>query len=91
MFLAFSEITRLLISDIAHLNLREDSLPYKHVVGHIIYDKNFPRIQTVVNKLDSIDTTFRFFKMEVIAGKEEFITSVVSVLMVFSVSCMLRE
>ena len=67
--------------NIAHLNLREDSLPYKHVVGHIIYDKNFPRIQTVVNKLDSIDTTFRFFKMEVIAGKQEFITSVVRVLM----------
>lgn len=34
-----------------------------------------------MNKLDSIDTEFRVFKMEVLAGDEDFIAKVVSVLL----------
>ncbi|KAG0281780.1 tRNA(m(1)G37)methyltransferase [Linnemannia exigua] len=35
-----------------------------------------PNLKTVVNKTDSIDTTFRFFKMEVLAGEDNMIAEV---------------
>ncbi|KAJ7161296.1 Met-10+ like-protein-domain-containing protein [Mycena crocata] len=57
---------------IAHLNLNDEYLPYKHLIGQILLDKN-QRIRTVVNKLDSIDTQFRFFKMELLAGDADYI------------------
>ncbi|KAJ8523330.1 hypothetical protein ONZ45_g246 [Pleurotus djamor] len=57
---------------IAHMNLLEEYLPYKHLIGQVILDKN-KRITTVVNKLDSIDNQFRFFKMELIAGEPNYI------------------
>ena len=59
------------VGHLAHMNLREHQLPYKHFIGQVILDKN-PRIRTVVNKLNAIDTTFRFFKMELLAGEEDF-------------------
>ncbi|PPQ79404.1 hypothetical protein CVT25_002674 [Psilocybe cyanescens] len=57
---------------IAHVNLNDEYLPYKHVIGQLILDKN-KRVETVVNKLDSIDTKFRFFKMELIAGRPDYV------------------
>ncbi|KAF9015682.1 S-adenosyl-L-methionine-dependent methyltransferase [Cyathus striatus] len=57
---------------LAHVNLNEEYLPYKHIIGQLIMDKN-PRVKTVVNKLNSIDTQFRFFKMELIAGEPNYI------------------
>lgn len=39
-------------------------------------DKNSPQIKTVVNKTNTIHDVFRFFKMEVIAGENNFQTSV---------------
>ncbi|CAG8458110.1 22998_t:CDS:10 [Dentiscutata erythropus] len=35
-----------------------------------------PKITTVVNKTDTIDTTYRFFKMEVLAGENNMIAEV---------------
>ncbi|KAJ6520105.1 Met-10+ like-protein-domain-containing protein [Mycena sanguinolenta] len=57
---------------IAHLNLKDEYLPYKHQIGQIILDKN-TQIRTVVNKLDTIHNQFRFFKMELLAGDPEYV------------------
>jgi len=58
------------VGTIAHLNLRDEFLPYKFWIGKVILDKNSPRIKTVVNKLGSIENEFRTFGMEVIAGSQ---------------------
>lgn len=57
---------------IAHFNLRNDFKKYGPLIGQIVLDKN-PKIETVVDKVDTIDTKFRTFKMEVLAGKDDFI------------------
>ncbi|KAJ2747779.1 tRNA(m(1)G37)methyltransferase [Coemansia sp. BCRC 34301] len=63
------------IGHIAHMNLRDEYLEYKTLIGQVILDKS-PTVTTVVNKLDSIDNTFRNFKMEVLAGKADFVAQV---------------
>ncbi|KXN88837.1 tRNA (guanine(37)-N1)-methyltransferase [Leucoagaricus sp. SymC.cos] len=57
---------------IAHVNLLDEYLPYKHLIGQLILDKN-KKVRTVVNKLNTIDNQFRVFKMEVLAGEPDFI------------------
>uniref|UniRef100_A0A0N4ZPB0 tRNA (guanine(37)-N1)-methyltransferase n=1 Tax=Parastrongyloides trichosuri TaxID=131310 RepID=A0A0N4ZPB0_PARTI len=64
------------IGHIAHCNLRENLLPYKYTLGQLILDKvNW--CKTVVNKLDTISSEFRFFEMELLAGEKNYITTVV--------------
>lgn len=55
------------VGHIAHYNLREPHMPYKHVIGQVCIDKN-PSIKTVVMKVKEIENEFRVFDMEVIAG-----------------------
>ncbi|KAG2076973.1 hypothetical protein BDR04DRAFT_1132581 [Suillus decipiens] len=57
---------------LAHMNLNKEYLLYKHIIGQVVLDKN-PMIKTVVNKLDSIDTKYRFFKMELLAGEPNYV------------------
>lgn len=60
------------VGHIAHMNIREEYLPYRFLIGQVVLDKNSAMIRTVVNKLDSIDTVYRTFAMEVLAGEEDF-------------------
>ncbi|MCD7457686.1 hypothetical protein HAX54_035868 [Datura stramonium] len=61
---------------IAHLNITDELLPYKDVIAKVIYDKNYPRIQTVVNKVGTIANVFRVPKFEILAGKDDMVTEV---------------
>lgn len=54
---------------IAHLNLREEALPYKYLIGKAILDKNQPTITLVVNKIGNIENEYRTFPMEILAGE----------------------
>ncbi|GAA5844180.1 hypothetical protein JCM5353_005894 [Sporobolomyces roseus] len=59
------------VGHIAHLNLRDQYLPHKYLIGRVILDKN-KSLRTVVNKLDTIDNVYRNFQMEVLAGEPDF-------------------
>lgn len=56
---------------LAHLNLREHTLPYKHLIATVLLDKN-PNISTVVNKIEDVGTgsVYRTFPMELLAGED---------------------
>jgi tRNA (guanine37-N1)-methyltransferase len=60
-----------IIGNIAHLNLRENFLFYKYLIGKIILDKN-QFIKTVITKREKIDNEFRTYNMEIIAGEENY-------------------
>ncbi|KAL2020869.1 hypothetical protein VTK56DRAFT_7860 [Thermocarpiscus australiensis] len=57
---------------VAHLNLRENYLPYKKLVAEVLLDKN-PQLRTVINKIDNVGTEseFRTFQYEVLAGPDD--------------------
>ena len=57
---------------IAHLNLRENFLPYKNIIASVLTDKN-PSIRTVINKIDDVgeENEYRTFKYEVLAGPDD--------------------
>jgi len=64
------------VGHVAHVNLRDEVVPYKNLIGQVLLDKNFPRIRTIVNKLETISNEFRVFPMEVIAGEDNLLTQV---------------
>ncbi|KAK1744752.1 tRNA (guanine(37)-N1)-methyltransferase [Skeletonema marinoi] len=55
---------------VAHVNLREESLPYKYLIGKAILEKNKPKIRVVVNKIGNIENEFRTFPMEILRAKD---------------------
>lgn len=60
------------VGHIAHLNLRDQYLPYRHLIAEILKDKN-PNVRTVINKIDDVGATseFRTFAFEVLAGDHD--------------------
>ncbi|XVE50422.1 hypothetical protein DITRI_Ditri01bG0161500 [Diplodiscus trichospermus] len=65
------------VGHIAHLNLRDEHLPYKNVIAKVVLDKNKPKIRTVVNKIDAIHNDYRTMQLEVLAGNHSLVTTVV--------------
>ncbi|KAI8593599.1 guanine(37)-N1-methyltransferase [Geranomyces variabilis] len=63
------------VGHIAHLNLRDVFMPYKHIIGQVLLDKN-TNLKTIVNKTGNIDNTFRFFEMELLAGERDLMAQV---------------
>lgn len=75
------------VGHIAHVNLRDEQLPHKYVIGDVILSKN-THLKTVVNKVGRISSTFRVFDMEVIAGEDDLVTEVVCSFASLKVSCL---
>ncbi|KAJ8763607.1 hypothetical protein K2173_003079 [Erythroxylum novogranatense] len=65
------------VGHIAHLNLRDEHLPYKKLIAKVVLDKHKPKIQTVVNKIDAIHNDYRTMQLEVLAGNHSLVTMVV--------------
>lgn len=63
------------IGHVAHLNLLPEQEPYKKIIGEAIMLKN-KVIQTVACKVGKINNQFRNMNLEVIAGKDDFVTTV---------------
>ncbi|KAH0371883.1 hypothetical protein KCU65_g1616, partial [Aureobasidium melanogenum] len=61
-----------LVGHVAHLNLRDQYMPYKNIIGEILVDKN-PAVRTVINKIDDVgeESEYRTFKYEVLAGPDD--------------------
>lgn len=61
-----------MVGHVAHLNLRDAYLPYKHLIAEVIVDKN-PQVRTVINKIANVgdEDEFRTFKYEVLAGPDD--------------------
>lgn len=57
------------IGDIAHLNLTGKLFDLRYLIGQVVLDKN-PIIRTVVTKVGQIESTFRFYDLDCIAGDE---------------------
>lgn len=60
------------VGHVAHLNLREQYLPYKDLIAEILMDKN-PSVRTVINKVDDVgeESEYRTFRYEVLAGPDD--------------------
>ncbi|RMZ91850.1 hypothetical protein DV736_g890, partial [Chaetothyriales sp. CBS 134916] len=60
------------VGHVAHVNLRNQYLPYKHLIGQVLMDKS-PLTKTVINKTLDVGTesVFRTFPYEVLAGPDD--------------------
>lgn len=59
------------------MNLRDEHLPYKKLIAQVVLDKNKPKIQTVLNKTDAIQNDYRTMQLEVLAGHDSLVTTVI--------------
>lgn len=59
------------IGHIIHLNLKEHLLEFKFIIGTILLDK-IKNAKTIVNKTNEINSKYRNFQMEILAGVEDY-------------------
>ena len=55
------------MGDIAHMNLSKEQMPYKSIIGQVMLDKNSV-LRSVVTKIGHINSEYRFYDLECIAG-----------------------
>ncbi|KAL1955733.1 hypothetical protein VTO42DRAFT_8131 [Malbranchea cinnamomea] len=57
------------VGHVAHFNLRDEHLPYRHIIGQVLIDKQ-ASITTVINKVEEVGlhSKYRTFAYEVLAG-----------------------
>ncbi|EKX73220.1 conserved hypothetical protein [Theileria equi strain WA] len=64
------------IGHIAHLNIPDERRPVKKLIAKIIMDKH-KNITTVVNKRSELQNEFRTMDLELLAGEENYVASLV--------------
>lgn len=71
-FLKFCWLDRTHANKAAHLNIRDEYLPYKNIIAEVLMDKN-SHIKTVINKIDNVgsENEFRTFAYEVLGGPDD--------------------
>ncbi|KAK9740953.1 hypothetical protein RND81_03G072800 [Saponaria officinalis] len=73
----FAVLLVIVVTEKQHaINITEELLPYKDAIAKVIYDKNYPRIKIVVNKVGTITDEFRVPKFEILAGEGDKVTKV---------------
>ena len=65
-----------MIGHIIHLNLNDGYQSYKNLIGQVLLDKH-PSQDMVLNKLDKINSVFRYFSFDVLAKRNESISTIV--------------
>ncbi|CAH8676177.1 unnamed protein product [Schistosoma rodhaini] len=63
-----------IIGHVMQFNLKTEALPYRHIIGQVALDK-IPNIRTVIHKVSNIESAYRTFEMELLAGVPDYITS----------------
>jgi tRNA (guanine37-N1)-methyltransferase len=58
------------IGHVAHLNLRENHLPYKRLIGEVLLE-TLPTIETVIHKVGEVTGPFRTYDFSVVAGRPD--------------------
>jgi tRNA (guanine37-N1)-methyltransferase len=64
------------IGHVAHLNLRNNHVPFGKLIGSVLLDR-IDSIKTVVNKLGEVGGTFRTYKVDLLAGERNYNVHVV--------------
>lgn len=59
-----------IIGDIAHLNLSKFVYDMRYEIGQVVLDKN-PNLRTVVCKIGNIQSEYRYYNLECIAGEKD--------------------
>lgn len=59
------------IGHIIHVNLKTHLIPYKRLIGEVFRDK-IHGTRCVINKIQTIENTYRNFQLELLCGEEDY-------------------